>query len=58
MYYEGVYRFGTGTGSVDRYLPTGRRCPLTPTDPPGSISAKFYDRPTKGVDPTVTFLGK
>ena len=36
----------------------GRRCPLPPTDPPGSIAAKFNDRVTKGVDPTVTFLGK
>ena len=34
----------------------GRRCPLTPTDPPGSIAAEFNDRVTKGVDPTAAFL--
>ena len=49
----------TANRRPDESLPrTGRRCPLTPTDPPGSIAAKFNDRVTKGVDPTVTFLGK
>ena len=37
---------------------TGRRCPLTPTDPPGSIAAEFNDRVTKGVVPAVTLLGR
>ena len=37
---------------------TGRRCPSTPTDPPGSISAEFNDGATRGVVPIVTFLGK
>ena len=36
----------------------GPRCPLTPTDPPGSIAAEFNDRATKGVVPTVSHLGK
>ena len=36
----------------------GRRCPLTPTDPPGSIAAEFNDRVTKGVVPAVTLLGR
>ena len=36
--------------------PMGRRCPLTPTDPPGSVPAEFNDGVTKGVDPTVTLL--
>ena len=36
----------------------GPRCPQTPTDPPGSIAAEFNDRATKGVVPTVTYLGK
>ena len=33
----------------------GRRCPLTPTDPPGSIPAEFNDRVTKGVVPTAAY---
>ena len=36
--------------------PTGRRCPQTPTDPPGSIAAEFNDRVTKGVVPTAGLL--
>ena len=39
-------------------LPAGRRCPLTRTDPPGSISVEFNDRVRKGVDPPVAILGK
>ena len=33
--------------------PMGPRCPLTPTDPHGSIVAEFGDRATKAVVPTV-----
>ena len=41
----------------DESLPrTGRRCPLTPTDPPGSVPAEFNDRATKGVAPTAALL--
>ena len=37
----------------DKMLPRmGRRCPLTPADPPGSIAAEFNDRVTKGVVPS------
>ena len=44
---------------ADESLPrTGQRCPLTPTDPPGSIAAEFNDSMTKGVVPTATFYRK
>ena len=38
--------------------PVGRRCPLTPADPPASISAEFDHGVTKGVVPTDGFLSK
>ena len=41
----------------DKMLPRmGPRCPLTPTDPPGSIPAEFNDRATKGVVPTAALF--
>ena len=36
----------------------GPRCPQTPTDPPGSIAAKFNDRVTKGVVPSAALFRK